>query len=38
MYAPSESIGMTHFVNLQQGSGAMYFLLTGIAESNTNAR
>lgn len=34
MYERTESIGMEHFRNLQQGSGAMYYLLTGIAASN----
>ena len=38
MFAPSDSSSMEHFRNLQQGSGAMYSLLEGIAASNTGTR
>jgi len=38
MFAASESSGMEHFRNLQQGSSAMYFLLEGIAASNRGTR
>jgi hypothetical protein len=34
----SSSKPMEHFENLQQGSGAMYFLLKGIAVTNTTSR
>ena len=34
----ADSSDMSHFENLQQGAGAMYFLLGGIAASNTISR
>lgn len=38
MFAASDSSSMEHFRNLQDGSSAMYFLLKGIAASNSSAR
>ena len=36
--ASSGSVGLTHFSNLQQGSSAMYYLLTGITASNSRTQ
>jgi hypothetical protein len=38
MYKPTQSTGMSHFENLQNGSSAMYYLLTGIAASNLGSQ
>jgi hypothetical protein len=38
IYKPTQSTGMSHFVNLQNGSSAMYYLLQGIAASNVGSK
>lgn len=38
IYKSTQSTGMSHFVNLQNGSSAMYYLLQGIAASNVGSR